>query len=204
MHIEFLVEEPSAEAALSNILPKVFEPTTSFAIHPYQGKQDLLKKLPSRLRGYKAWLPRDWRIVVLIDADDEDCRRLKGRLEDIAQNSNLLTKSVTRNSPNFQVLNRLAIEELEAWFFGDIEALNAAHPRISLNLGNKAKYRDPDAITGGTWEALERELKRVGYYTGGLSKISAAREISLHMVPERNRSHSFQAFRRGLLEITGS
>ena len=203
MHIEFLVEEPSAEAALSNILPKVFEPTTSFAIHPYQGKQDLLKNLPSRLRGYKAWLPRDWRIVVLIDADDEDCRRLKARLEDIARNSNLLTKSVTRNSSNFQVLNRLAIEELEAWFFGDIEALNTAHPRISLNLGNKAKYRDPDAITGGTWEALERELKRVGYYTGGLSKISAAREISLHMVPERNRSHSFQVFRRGLLEITG-
>ncbi|MCJ7760190.1 DUF4276 family protein [Candidatus Bathyarchaeota archaeon] len=204
MHIEFLVEEPSAEAALFNILPKVFEPTTSFAIHPYQGKQDLLKKLPSRLRGYKAWLPRDWRIVVLIDADDDDCRRLKARLEDIAQNSNLLTKSVTRNGSNFQVLNRLAIEELEAWFFGDIEALNAAYPRISLNLGNKAKYRDPDAITGGTWEALERELKKVRYYTGGLSKISAAREISLRMVSERNRSHSFQAFRQGLLEITRS
>jgi hypothetical protein len=59
MHIEFLVEEPSAEVALLNILPKVFEPTTSFAIHPYQGKQDLLRKLPSRFRGYKAWLPRD-------------------------------------------------------------------------------------------------------------------------------------------------
>jgi hypothetical protein len=204
MHIEFLVEEPSAEAALLNILPKVFEPTTSFAIHSYQGKQDLLKKLPSRFRGYKAWLPRDWRIVVLIDADDEDCRRLKARLENIAQNSNLLTKSVTRNSSNFQVVNRLAIEELEAWFFGDIEALNAAYPRISLNLGNKAKYRDPDSITGGTWEALERELRKVGYYSGGLSKISAARDISVHMAPERNRSHSFQVFRRGLLEITGS
>jgi len=204
MHIEFLVEEPSAEAALLNILPKVFEPTTSFAIHPYQGKQDLLKKLPNRFRGYKAWLPRDWRIVVLIDADDEDCRRLKARLEDIAQNSNLLTKSVARNSSNFQVLNRLAIEELEAWFFGDVEALHATYPRISVNLGNKAKYRDPDSIAGGTWEALERELKRVGYYSGGLSKISAAREISLHMVPERNRSHSFQVFRQGLLEITGS
>jgi hypothetical protein len=204
MHIEFLVEEPSAEAALLNILPKVFEPTTSFAIHPYQGKQDLLKKLPNRFRGYKAWLPRDWRIVVLIDADDEDCRRLKARLEDIAQNSNLLTKSVARNSSNFQVLNRLTIEELEAWFFGDVEALHATYPRISVNLGNKAKYRDPDSIAGGTWEALERELKRVGYYSGGLSKISAAREISLHMVPERNRSHSFQVFRQGLLEITGS
>jgi hypothetical protein len=204
MHIEFLVEEPSAEAALLNILPKVLEPTTSFVIHPYQGKQDLLKKLPSRFRGYKAWLPRDWRIVVLIDADDEDCRQLKARLEDISRDSDLLTKSVTGNPSNFQVLNRLAIEELEAWFFEDVEALHSTYPRISLNLRNKAKYRDPDSIAGGTWEALERELKRAGYYSGGLSKISAAREISLHMVPERNRSHSFQVFRQGLLEITGS
>ena len=204
MHIEFLVEETSAEVALLNILPKVFVPTTSFAIHPYQGKQDLLKKLPSRFRGYKAWLPEDWRIVVLIDADNEDCRRLKTRLEDISRDSNMLTKSVTRDRFNFQVLSRLAIEELEAWFFGDVEALHSAYPRISLNLGNKAKYRDPDSIAGGTWEALERELKRAGYYSSGLSKISAAREISLHMVPERNRSHSFQVFRQGLLEITGS
>src|SRR4030042_4565985 len=204
MHIEFLVEEPSAEAALLNILPKIIEQTTSFAIHSYQGKQDLLKKLLSRFKGYKAWLPEDWRIVVLIDADDKDCRRLKAQLDDIAHKSKLLTKSAARNSSKFQVLNRLAIKELEAWFFGDIEALNAAYPRISLNLRNKAKYRDPDSIAGGTWEALERELKRIGYYTGGLPKITAAREISLRMVSERNRSHSFQVFRQGLLEITGS
>jgi len=202
MHIEFLVEEPSAEAALLNILPKIIE-TTSFAIHSYQGKQDLLKKLLSRFKGYNAWLPEDWRIVVLIDADDQDCRRLKAQLDDIAHKSKLLTKSAARNSSKFQVLNRLAIKELEAWFFGDIEALHAAYPRISPNLRNKAKYRDPDSIAGGTWEALERELKRVGYYSSGLPKITAAREISQHMVPETNRSHSFQVFHRGLLEIVG-
>ena len=201
MHIEFLLEEPSAEAALLNILPKILEQNITFAIHPYQGKQDLLKKLPDRFRGYKTWLPEDWRIVVLIDADDEDCRGLKAQLDNIAYRSNFITKSTTTDSPNFQVLNRLAIEELEAWFFGDVEALHTTYPRISLNLGNKAKYRDPDAITGGTWEALERELKRVGYYSGGLSKISAAREISLHMDPERNRSHSFRVFRQGLLDL---
>jgi len=80
MHIEFLLEEPSAEAALLNILPKILEQNITFAIHPYQGKQDLLKKLPDRFRGYKTWLPEDWRIVVLIDADDEDCRGLKAQL----------------------------------------------------------------------------------------------------------------------------
>jgi hypothetical protein len=100
------------------------------------------------------------------------------------------------------VLNRFTIEELKAWFFGDIEALHFAYPRISNHLGNKAPYRDPDAIIGGTWEALKRELRRVGYYfPGGLNKISAAREISRFMVPERNRSRSFKVFRQGLIEM---
>jgi len=134
-------------------------------------------------------------------APRNDCFIKSLTIDNIAYRSNFITKSTTTDSPNFQVLNRLAIEELEAWFFGDVEALHTTYPRISLNLGNKAKYRDPDAITGGTWEALERELKRVGYYSGGLSKISAAREISLHMDPERNRSHSFRVFRQGLLDL---
>ena len=62
-------------------------------------------------------------------------------------------------------------------------------------------YRDPDAIRGGTWEALERELKRVGYFKGGLGKIEAAKAISAQMDPERNISNSFQVFMKGLLEM---
>ena len=128
----------------------------------------------------------------MVDADEGDCREIKAKLENAA-----------RRGSQFQILNRLAIEELEAWFFGDIEALNAAYPRISLSLGNKARYRDPDAKLGGTWEALERELKRVGYFLAGLNKISAAREMSRFMIPEPNRSKSFQVFHQGLLEMTG-
>ena len=52
MHIEFLVEERSAEAALQNLLPRIFGSVATFTIHPYQGKPDLLKKLPIRLKGY--------------------------------------------------------------------------------------------------------------------------------------------------------
>jgi len=203
MHIEFLVEEPSAEVALQNIIPKILKPDVSFFIHPHQGKPDLLEKLPDRLRGYKSWLPKDWRIVVLVDADDEDCREIKGKLEETARDIRLITKSRATPGSQFQVLNRLAIEELEAWFIGDVEALHAAYPRVSLNLGNKTKYRYPDEILGGTWEALERELQKVGYYSGGYSKISGARDISVNMVPERNRSKSFQLFSQGLLELVG-
>lgn len=203
MHIEFLVEEPSAEAALCNLVPKILGQDLSFKVHSYQGKPDLLKKLLLRLRGYKTWMPEDWRIVVLIDADDEDCRVLKDHLEGIAQDAQLITKSRRTIGSYFQVLNRLAIEELEAWFFGDIDAVRSSYPRIPLNLGKKAKYRNPDAIRGGTWEALEREFKKAGYFSSGMSKISVAREVSFYMEPERNQSMSFQVFRRGLLDLVG-
>jgi len=201
MHIEFLVEEPSSEAALQNILPGVLREQITFSIHPFRGKPDLLKKLPARLRSYRAWIPDSWRIVVLVDADENDCREIKEKLERAAIQAKLITKSGVRSGSRFQVLNRLAIEELEGWFFGDIEALHSAYPRISPHLGIRAPYRDPDAIIGGTWEALERELRRVGYFSGGLNKINAAREISRFMVPERNRSRSFQVFRQGLIEM---
>jgi Domain of unknown function (DUF4276) len=201
MHIEFLVEEPSAEAALSNLVPKILGQGLSFKVHSYQGKPDLLNKLLPRLKGYKTWMPKDWRIVVLIDADDEDCRVLKDNLEGIAQSVGLITKSRRRIGSYFQVLNRLAIEELEAWFFGDIDAVRSSYPRIHLNLGKKARYRIPDAIKGGTWEALEREFKKVGYFSSGISKILVAREVSLYMEPERNRSRSFQVFRQGLMNL---
>jgi hypothetical protein len=198
MHFEFLVEELSAEAALANLVPKLLEGNHTFAIHPFQGKADLLSKLPSRLRAYQAWIPKDWRIAVLIDEDRADCRVLKGRLEKVAKEAGLVTRTSTKGESPFTVLNRLAIEELEAWFFGDIGALKAAYPRIPSSLGERAKYRNPDSIAGGTWEALERELKRVGYYPTGMPKIEVSRNVSLHMEAARNRSHSFQVFVSGL------
>lgn len=201
MHLELLVEEPSAEAALYNLLPKILLGRASFAIHPFRGKQDLLAKLPDRLRGYTSWLPPDWRIVVLVDRDAEDCKVLKKRLEKISANTGLVTKTRARSRKVFRVVNRLAIEELEAWYFGDVEALAIVYPGVSLSLARRAPFRDPDAIAGGTWEALERVLKRAGYYPGGLPKIEAAKSISLHMVPGRNRSHSFQVFCEGVRSV---
>jgi len=201
MHLELLVEEPSAEAALQELLPKIISEAATFAIHPFQGKRDLLNKLPDHLRGYSRWLPEDWRIVILVDADNEDCRELKAQLEGAAQSAGLATKSGTLPGMPFQVLNRLAIEELEAWFFGDVAALHTAYPRVPSTLGRRDRYKDPDAIRGGTWEALERLLQRFGYHPEGLPKITVAWNISKHMDPARNRSHSFQVFREGLQAV---
>lgn len=198
MRVEFLVEEPSIEAALGNLLPKMLPPRIETAIHNFHDKINLLAKLPARLKGYSKWLPPDWRIVVLIDEDRQKCETLKSKLENAASEANLITKSAALDRHRFQVLNRIVIEELEAWFFGDVEALVKAYPRVPATLAEKEKYRDPDAINGGTWEVLERVLQREGYYPGGLPKIEVARNISRHMEPGRNRSKSFNHFMTGL------
>lgn len=201
MHIEFLVEEPSAEVTLHNLVPKIMGREVSYNIHVFQGKPDLIKNLPNRLRGYRSWLPDNWRIVVLVDEDREGCLKLKEKLEKIAKNEGLITRSVAMPDGSFQVINRLAIEELEAWFFGDVTALRTAYPRVPKGIDRRKHYRNPDAIEGGTWQALERVLKNAGYYWGGLPKKEAARRISEYMDPNRNTSKSFQVFRDALLKL---
>ena len=201
-HVEVLVEEPSAEAALTLLLPKLLR-DVSFSVHPHQGKADLLGKLPGRLRGYAKWIPPTWRIVVVADRDDDDCKKLKARLERTAAKAGLVTRSAPKGN-RYIVVNRLAIEELEAWFFGDWEAVRAAYPKVSKTIPAQANFRKPDAIAGGTWEAFERVLQRAGYFAGGLRKVEAARAIAAQFNPSRNTSPSFCAFREVLLEMTGA
>ncbi|HOY67093.1 MAG TPA: DUF4276 family protein [Candidatus Ozemobacteraceae bacterium] len=203
MHIECLVEESSARAALENLLPKMLPSDVTFQIHHFNGKPELLRELPKRLKGYRKWLPEDYRIVVLLDEDRSDCRQLKQQLEEAALSAGFTTKSLAKNG-RFTVLNRIVVEELEAWFFGDMEAVAKAFPRVAPKIGSKKKYRYPDAITGGTWEALERVLQRAGYFPAGIAKIITAREISRWMEPERNTSQSFQAFKNGITAILTS
>lgn len=194
MHVEFLVEEESCAEFLKILAPQLLKPDDTFCIHPFAGKPDLLKKLPERLRGYASWLPQDWKIVVLVDRDQDECVGLKSRMDTSARNAGLRTSSKSPDKSRFQVLNRIAIEELEAWFFGDVQAITTAYPRVPGTLADKRKYRNSDAITGGTWEALERTLQAAGYYPAGMPKIEVARNVARHMVPDRNRSPSFKTF----------
>jgi len=193
-HVEIFVEEPSAAAALRELVPMIRTDLT-FNIYEFQGCPDLLAKLPDRLRGYRTWLPADWRIIVLIDRDRSDCLTLKQRLLDMAEQAGLRYQK-RRHAPP-QVLIRIAVEELESWFFGDVPALCAAFPGVSPDLAQRAGFRDPDAIRN-TWERLEQILQQAGHFHGGLQKIRCAREVALHMDPANNRSHSFRVFRDGL------
>ncbi len=201
MHFEFLVEEPSAKEVLERLVPRIVGVEVEFDIRVFEGKGDLLKRLPNYLKPYRYWLPDDWTIVVLVDEDRQDCLALKQQLEQAAHEAALITKSAAGEGERFQVLNRIVVEELEAWFFGDVTALMSAFPRLPKTLARQAKYRDPDVIRGGTAEALEHILQKKGYYLEGLNKIDVARQIAEQMDPDRNRSKSFQVFRDALREI---
>lgn len=202
-HLVVLAEEPSMEAFLQAFLPRLLPQGCTFELHPFQGKDDLMGKLEDRLRGYATWLPPDWRLVVVVDRDDEDCCQLKQRMEVLTARSGLQTRTQARGTAvptRWQLVNRIAIEELEAWYFGDWQAVHAAYPKVSATLSRQSGYRDPDAIAGGTWEAFERVMQRHGYFKGRLGKIEAARAIGLHVDPARSSSGSFRAFCAALQE----
>jgi hypothetical protein len=201
LSIEFHLEEESAEDGLKAIVPRIICNRALVKFVVYQGKQDLLRKLPSRLRGYRsAGIQSDFRIVVLVDEDGQNCVDLKSRLEKSALSAGLATKSSPDVSGNFTVLNRIAVEELESWFFGDVAALREVFPRVSATLDKKARFRVPDLIANPS-EALADVLCKAGYSPASLSKRYVARLVGGKMNPYSNRSKSFQVFRDGLLSL---
>ena len=117
------------EAFLRKLLPRLLPVGCTFEIHPFQGKDDLLSKLGARLKAYARWLPNDWRIIVTVDLDDDDCHVLKQKMEYMADQAGLVSRARAR-SLNWQLVNRIAIEELEAWYFGDWKAVRVAYPNI--------------------------------------------------------------------------
>lgn len=187
------------ERFLHRLLSRMLPSDVAFEVHAFQCKQELLERLPARLRGYAKWLPADWRLVVVVDRDDDACQGLKEVLEAGASDVGLRTRS-SSGSSDWQIVNRIAIEELEAWYFGDWDAVRRAYPKVKATVPRQASYRDPDAVKGGTWEALERIFQRHGYFKTGLRKLEVAGEIGKHLDPGRNRSRSFAHFRDAITE----
>lgn len=128
MHLEVLIEDASGKIALEILLPKVLgeqgDPHT-WRIHSYKGigripkdlrgsidasKRILLDRLPKLLNGY-ANTPGVDAVLVVLDSDTRPCVDFLAELKSVAEGTH----------PN--TLIRLAIEEMEAWFFGDQAAL---------------------------------------------------------------------------------
>lgn len=165
----FLLEERSMKVFLDELLPRLF-PDLTFQCVPHEGKQDLEKSIPRKL---KAWREPGVHFVVLRDNDGADCRVAKQRLVVLCQ---------TGGRPDSIV--RLACQELEAWYLGEPEALVEAYQRPDLaTLASRERFRDPDSVMQPS-QAL-REL------VPSFQKVMGARLMGTLVTDLRNRSRSF-------------
>lgn len=138
---------------------------------------------------------------MVVDLDKDQCDQLKSELEGACQQAGLQSRRAA-GGPQWQVVTRIAIEELEAWYFGDWQAVCRAFPKVSPTIPTRSGYRNPDAIRGGTWEAFEGVLKQGGYCKQGLPKVQTAATMGQHMEPDDNCSPSFQMLWRAITEAT--
>lgn len=175
----FLLEERSMQVLLDGLLPRIM-PDLQFLCVPHEGKADLEKSIPRKLRG---WREPGVRFVVVRDNDAGDCRALKRRLTDLCAKAG-----------RADTLVRIACQELEAWYLGEPEALALAYDDPSLaTIGRQARFRDSDAVT--------HPSSAVGDLVPDFQKVSGARQMAQHLSVERNSSVSFRRFVDGVRRI---
>ena len=172
----FLLEERSMKALLDDLLPRLI-PEMPFLCIPHEGKRDLEKSIPRKLR---AWHEPGVRFMVIRDNDGGDCLELKNRLTQLCVGAG-----------RGDTLVRIACQELEAWYFGEPAALAKVFENNHLSeLGNKAKYREPDAIPNPS-----KELAKL---IPEFKKIAHARRMAAQLSRNGNRSRSYQVTMDGI------
>lgn len=172
----FLLEEPSMKAFLDGLIPRLF-PALQFACVPHEGKYDLEKSVPRKLR---AWREPDVLFVIVQDNDNGDCLTTKQKL---------LEKC--REGGREDALVRIVCQELEAWYLGEPAALARAFADEKLvNLSNQPRYRDPDS--------LPRPSRNIKQLVPGFQKNAGARAMADHLSREGNSSTSFAVFLNGI------
>jgi hypothetical protein len=168
----FLIEEYSMKVLLDGVLPRFF-PGLNFVCVPHEGKQDLEKSIPRKLR---AWTEPGVRFIVVRDNDGADCTRLKQRLAELCREG---------HRPDSIV--RIACQELEAWYLGDAEALAKAFGDDGLrNLNTKERFRDPDEVV--------QPARTLTELIPEFQKVSGARRMAQTLRRDASTSRSFQVF----------
>ena len=212
MHIEFLVEDSSGGKLLAQLLPRILGEQGSlhtWRLKAYKGigrippgltakadpaKRMLLDQLPRLLQGYGK-TPGIDAVVVVVDTDQRDCKAFLQELKSLAQGC----------KPAPRTLFRLAVEEMEAWYLGDREALLKAYPRAKRDVLDR--YVQDSAC--GTWELLAdavhtggvAAIKKAGWPLPGQIKHEWAEKMGPFMSLNQNASPSFGKFRDGLARL---
>ena len=207
MHFEFLTEDQSSGKAMEILIPKMLGDDITYRVHPYKGighipkgltpksdanKRILLDQLPRLLNGYGR-NPHCGIIVIICDLDDNNKEQFLSELRGV------LDACVQKPKALFC----LAIEEFEAWYLGDMDAVRKAYPKAKNRILNEYKN---DSICG-TWELLadavykggHRALAKKGWMGVGEQKSIWAETISPHMDVNANKSPSFKEMCNDLL-----
>lgn len=173
--VVFLLEERSMQVLLDGLLPRLF-PTLSFLCVPHEGKHDLDKSIPRKLRG---WQEPGVRFCVIRDNDGADCTDVKRKLV-----------ALCAQGGRSDTLVRIACQELEAWYFGAPLALAKGFDRVALGtITAKERFRDPDAIV--------QPANALAELVPAFQKISGARCMAQELTRE-NRSRSFEMVMAGI------
>jgi hypothetical protein len=169
----FCLEEESARVLLEHVVPLIIpeESRVRRRFIVFEGKQDLDRRLSRKLSAY---LNPHAIFVILRDQDMGDCRQIKSHL--IA----LCTKS---GKP--EAIVRIACHELEAFYLGDLRAVELGLVVNGLAAKqNRARFRVPDQLPSPS-----RELRKL---TGNrYQKIAGSRAIAPHLDLVQPRSKSF-------------
>jgi hypothetical protein len=169
------------KACLEGLLPRVIPQEMSCIVIPHEGKSDLQKSIPRKLRG---WNEPNVRFVVVHDQDSASCPKLKQKLIALCEEG---------RRPD--TLIRIACRELESWFLGDPSAVESAYGRRVAKLQESRKFRDPDSLVNPAKE-LNSLIPRYG-------KVKGAGSIGPRLSLDTNRSKSFQVFVQGVRRIVG-
>ncbi len=203
--LQYLVEGGADVPTIREILERRFNlvENTHFRIHPHKGKgklpqkpyahpkrRGLLDQLPAKLRAY-SHLPAEYCIVVVVDADNDDCKVLKQSLV-------TLYRTLHQDKRPACVLFRIAVEETESWFLADKNAIQAAFPHA--NLKKLPKKKTPDSIIGA-WEKLAQVLGKNPSECDGKDKFEWATAMSPHLDLEQPKSPSLKAFVEGIARL---
>jgi hypothetical protein len=216
MHLEVLVEDQSGKKALEILIPKITGTGHTFNVHAYRGvgripknmrdtqnasNRIFLESLPKLLKGYGKTFhgyPSNYytAVIVVCDLDDKCLKEFRRQLLEILDACH----------PQPKTRFCIAIEEGEAWFLGDLNAIKHAYPKANATV--LTSYVN-DSICG-TWEKLADAIYPGGshvlenrvYQVIGEEKSRWAERISPEMDIENNRSPSFCYFRDKIRELT--
>lgn len=180
----FLLEEPSMKLLLEGLLPRLVPGWVAgqhFLCVPHQGKSDLDRSIPRKL---SAWQYPGDKFVIVRDNDGADCVAVLQKIKGLC---------ATAGRPD--TLVRLACQELETWYLGDLAAVAAAFTQPKADTpALRKRFADPDVL-----RKPSIELARL---VPNFQKGAGARAMAQHLRgPEHNRSYSYGKFVSGLRRV---